>query len=63
MKKTVTIIFVLLLLIAANTGCGNTSDNSVNDLPYDFNFNIDFGVLGRNNIDTYNSTFTKDLIV
>ena len=34
----------------------------VADMPGDFNFKIDFGTFGKNNIDTYNNTFKKDLI-
>ena len=33
------------------------------EMPDDFGFSIDFGILGRNNIDTFNNTFTKDLII
>ena len=33
------------------------------EMPDDFAFRIDFGIYGRNNIDTYNNTFTKDLVI
>jgi hypothetical protein len=31
-------------------------------MPGDFNFSVDFGIYGRNNIDTYDNKFTKDLV-
>jgi hypothetical protein len=31
-------------------------------MPDDFDFKIDFGTYGKNNINTYNDTFTKDLV-
>jgi len=33
------------------------------EMPDDFNFAIDFGIMGKNNIDTYSSTLTKDIII
>jgi hypothetical protein len=32
------------------------------EMPDDFAFSASYGYLGRNNIDTYNNTFTKDLV-
>jgi len=32
------------------------------EMPDDFAFRIDFGIQGRNSINTYNNTFTKDLV-
>ena len=45
------------------TGVSESNDDSAEvEIPGDFNFSIDFGVDGQNNIDSYNDTFTKDLI-
>ena len=32
-------------------------------LPFDFNFSLTFGVGGKNSINTYEKTFTKDLVI
>jgi|GEM_PF-1263002 len=39
----------------------NDSDSKIN-MPEDFDFRIEYGVGGINCIDTYNNTFTKDLV-
>ena len=50
----------LQLLLAMLSGGGNAA--SAAQMPDDFNFTIHFGIDGKNCIDTYNHTFTKDLI-
>ena len=50
-------------------GTGNTfmidtgQEYTAAEMPDDFNFTIDFGTYGKNNIDTYHNTFTKDLVI
>jgi len=56
-----TIILLMIFLIAGLSSCVN--DNSDDLLiPNDFNFSISFGINGYSKIDTYNGTFTKDLV-
>ena len=52
----ISIIFVLILCICA---CSGKNEKNADN----FNFKLNFGVAGgKNCIDTYNGTFTKDLI-
>lgn len=76
--KTITLtFFVCCLMILLCAGCGVVSPDQINepdannelgreiinaDTSDDFNFSINFGTYGKNCIDTYNSTFTKDLV-
>ena len=55
-------IFVMIILLTAGlSGCHN--DHAVDaQIPDDFNFTLSFGINGMSNIDTYNGTFTKDLV-
>jgi len=57
MRKTIAIILAVALCM---TLAGCTRPNTDN---HTFDFKIDFGIMGRNCIDTYNNTFTKDLVV
>ncbi|MDR1184778.1 MAG: hypothetical protein LBK67_08280 [Coriobacteriales bacterium] len=46
-----------------STGSEGTADDVLVDhMPDDFDFVLDYGVLSKNSIDTYNDTFTKDLV-
>ena len=40
---------------------GGSADSAA--VPADFNFNLSFGIYGKNNINTYGNTFTKDLVL
>jgi len=57
---------LVVLLVVAFSGCEN-SDRAVvqqaESMPTDFNFTLKFGYAGKNVIDTYQGTFTKDLII
>lgn len=61
MKKIVYgLIFVCLLTIL---GCSNISQQvSTDNKKNEFNFILQYGILARNKIDTFNGTYTKDLI-
>ena len=50
------ICFLILILISC------TINNSSPKLPKDFKFEICYGTYGRNCINTFNGTYTKDLI-
>lgn len=63
MKKM--ILFVLFSIFFIFNSCNNVDEiipKVEADMPDDFNFKINFGTYGKNCIDTYNSTFTKDLV-
>ncbi|MFS0861907.1 hypothetical protein [Fredinandcohnia sp. 179-A 10B2 NHS] len=63
MKQVFVWVFFIMLLIV---GCEDRTDsipsNMPDDMPHDFNFSLNFGVLGKNEINTYSGTVTKDLI-
>ena len=56
MRKTAMVLFAVCMLV------GLAYRNASIEMPDNFGFSIDFGTYGKNNIDTYNNTFTKDLI-
>ena len=62
MKKTFIILSLFLTLIALLSGCVKSGDPGKLEMPDDFAFSLSFGFEGKNNIDTYNGTFTKDLV-
>ena len=53
MKRICALLIILLLCILPN----------LNYKEDDFNFIFSFGVQGKNNINTFNKTFTKDLVM
>jgi hypothetical protein len=57
MKKILLILLLSVLLIMA--GCGGAGDNTQEA---GFNFIFKYGVTGRNTLDTFQGTFTKDMV-
>ncbi len=57
MKKAILIIVSSIVLILA--GCGGAGDNAQEE---GFNFIFKYGVTGRNTLDTFEGTFTKDMV-
>ena len=55
------IVFSAFFFVAQN----NTSKDisAMNDYPEDFNFCLNFNTYGKEQIDTYKGTFTKDLVL
>jgi len=60
MKKIISIMIAAIVIIVLS-GC-NQSNGNAPSMPDNFNFKIEFGTYGRNRIDTYNDSFTKDLV-
>ena len=56
MKK---LVFLLICFICIMTSCHNANKTETTE---GFNFVLNFGINGRNVIDTYKGTFTKNLI-
>jgi hypothetical protein len=67
MPKPFIIAVVSLILMTALAGCNSESTDpestTLGQMPSDFNFALDYGIGGKNNVDTYNGTFTKDLVI
>ncbi len=68
MKKVLLTVIALLIFISAAVGCTPEAvRESVapppDEMPSDFDFSLNFGIDGKNVIDTYEDTFTKDLII
>jgi hypothetical protein len=65
MKKALLIILLSLLLVI--TGCAGivTGQEATGETPQKsgFNFIFKYGVTGRNTLDTFQGTFTKDMIM
>ena len=76
--KKILVFGIMLLFVAALAACGNSNITDSppsktdgaptvgifdDEMPDDFGFKIDFGTYGKNNIDTFSHTFTKDLII
>lgn len=64
------ILFVLLLLvglflIGCNNGMNSEEDGVImpNDMPDDFMFSLKYGVKALNEINTFEQTYTKDLVL
>ena len=57
MKKAILIILSSIVLILA--GCGGGGDNTPKE---GFNFIFKYGVTARNTLDTFEGTFTKDMV-
>ncbi|MCL2678473.1 MAG: hypothetical protein FWE85_05415 [Clostridiales bacterium] len=60
MKKIFACVITLLLLLSLLAGCNGSKVPDT--MPDDFAFKIDFGLGGKNSLDTYENTFTKDLL-
>lgn len=54
------IIFSFLIFIVS--GCHFSSESMPKEMPDDFNFSLQFGVARANELNTYENTFTKDLV-
>jgi len=57
-KKKIFLIIASCVILFCLTSCDNNSAVIQND----FNFSLNFSTYGRDIIDTYNNTFTKDLV-
>ena len=55
------ILLISFFFIAKNYTSKNI--NGMNHYPEDFNFRLNFNTYGKNQIDTYIGTFTKDLVL
>jgi hypothetical protein len=55
------ILFSAFYFVTQNNISKN--NNALNPYPEDFNFRLNFNTYGRNQIDTYKDTFTKDLVL
>lgn len=55
------ILLITFFFIAKNNISKNI--NVLNQYPEDFNFCLNFSTYGKNQIDTYKGTFTKDLVL
>ena len=60
MKSSIVIIFICCLSL--NSYCQEKSNNP-DDSTHSFNFILKFGVANKNIINTFNHTFTKDLVM
>jgi hypothetical protein len=58
-KNVVALVFLSFLLII---GCSDTMQQEDSQYPRDFNFVFNYGVQNKNQLDTFNNTYTKDLI-
>ncbi|MDW0118251.1 hypothetical protein QTL97_15060 [Sporosarcina thermotolerans] len=76
MKKLLPFVLLILLLSACNESVSITNEEipdsssltetnfepMPNSIPDDFGFSLQFGITKKNEINTFNGTFTKDLI-
>lgn len=51
---------VITILIFSVAGCN--SKNLTSEKQKDFNFILDYGIMGKNQIDTFKGTYTKDMV-
>ena len=58
MRKMICLLWVMLVL----SGCSAMSNELPEEKPDDFNFSLKFGITAANELNTYENTFTKDLI-
>lgn len=61
MFKNIFLISIILILSFFLISCNPTEQLS-KQMPEDFNFSLQYGFSGKNEINTYTSTITKDLI-
>ena len=62
--KLTIILFAFVAFILVSCGpFGNNESTLPDTRPADFNFVLNYGVLAKNQIDTYQGTYTKDLIL
>ncbi|GAA0343737.1 hypothetical protein GCM10008967_37730 [Bacillus carboniphilus] len=61
MSKSRALFLLVAILIITITGC--TKNNMPNEMPDDFAFLVKFGVGSKNEINTFDQTVTKDLIM
>lgn len=63
MKQLLVSLFIIVLWIG---GCEDgkelVTSKMPDEIPSDFNFKLNFGVLGKNEVNTFEGTITKDLI-
>ncbi|WP_078596542.1 hypothetical protein [Evansella clarkii] len=60
MKK---LFFIILLFSIFNSGCNTTSQALPKEKPGDFNFSLKYGIAAANELNTYENTYTKDMII
>jgi len=58
-KYVVALVIMSFLLIL---GCSGSMQQADTQYPRDFNFVFNYGVQNKNQLDTFNNTYTKDLI-
>jgi len=63
LKKILVLILFTLLVGCATTQSKQKNNNSTEIYPTDFNFIFSYGVLKKNQLNTLNNSFTKDLII
>jgi hypothetical protein len=67
MKRALLIIVSAIILLSGAAGCASiaTSGEEAGDNPQksDFNFILKYGTYARNEIDTFQGTYTKDMIM
>ncbi|MHB8105672.1 MAG: hypothetical protein ACYDG5_09095 [Dehalococcoidales bacterium] len=65
MKKAllISLISILLLIITGCAGIAKAQDAGGDPLKIDFNFIFKYGVSGGNTLDTFQGTYTKDMIM
>lgn len=56
------ILFFFTMLLALSA-CNSTSEFLPEEKPDDFSFSLKYGVTAANEINTYDNTYTKDLVV
>lgn len=62
MKDRLVCMLLCIALFISLVSCANNSQ-AHGTAPDDFNFSLCFGVDGKNKLDTYKETFTKDLVI
>ena len=65
MKKIIS-VFIILGILSFLTGCSSFGNdtNAESEIDYSkFNFKFKYGVNAKNAIDTFNNTYTKDLVL
>ncbi|UTR10010.1 hypothetical protein MM300_19350 [Evansella sp. LMS18] len=60
MKK---LFFIILLFIIFNSGCNTTCEALPEEKPDDFDFSLKYGITAANELNTYEDSYTKDMII
>lgn len=70
MRRTIVTLLMVFILFGCSTSVGNSTSagnsnnqyTSKNEYPSDFNFVFSYGVLEKNILNTFEETYTKDLV-